>query len=78
MLRQMEFKMERPGLMKEGDEVNVVETEMDNFLYYTIEHAYAMSGNIPFREALKTRRGKVARIEENLRGFYVTLEFDEP
>lgn len=76
-MRQMEYKMERPGLLQVGDEVNVIETAMDNFLYYTIEHALAMSGNIPFREALKTRRGKVTNIEERPQGFYVTLEFDE-
>ena len=76
-MRQMEFKMERSGLMQVVDEVGVIETTMDNFLYYTIEHAYAMSGNIPFREALKTRRGKVIDIEERPQGFYVTLEFNE-
>ncbi len=76
-MRSMEFKMERSGLMQIGDEVGIIETEMENFLYYTIEHAYAMSGNIPFREALKTRRGKVVEIEERPQGFYVTLEFDE-
>ena len=37
-----------------------------------------MSANIPFRYRLKSRRGVVADIEENARGFYVTAEFDEP
>ncbi len=76
-MRKMEFKMERPNLMQVGQEVSITETEMENFLYYTIEHAYAMSGNIPFRERLKSRRGRVKEIEERPRGFYVTLEFDE-
>ena len=39
-MRRMEFKMERSGLMQIGDEVGIIETEMENFLYYTIEHAY--------------------------------------
>ena len=73
----MEFKMERPGLMQVGQSVGVTETKMENFLYYTIEHAYAMSGNIPFREALKSRQGIVKNIEERPLGFYVTVEFDE-
>ena len=76
-MRTMEFKMERPNLMEVGQVVGVIETKMENFLYYTIEHAYAMSGNIPFREALKSRSGRVTEIEERPQGFYVTLEFDE-
>lgn len=77
-MRRMEFKVERSGLMKEGDELSVTETKMDNFLYYTIEHAYGMSGNIPFAEALKTRKGRVVKMEEKPRGYYALLEFDEP
>ena len=76
-MRTMDFKVERPGLMQVGQELAVVETEMDNFLYYTLEHAYGMSGNIPFREALKSRKGKVVALEEKPRGIYATLEFDE-
>ena len=76
-MRTMEFKVERPNLFEVGVELEVVETEMDNFLYYTLEHAYGMSGNIPFREALKTRKGKVISIEERPQGLYASLEFDE-
>ncbi|MBP5305011.1 MAG: hypothetical protein J6Z02_04110 [Lachnospiraceae bacterium] len=75
-MRTMEFKVERPNLFEVGAELEVVETEMDNFLYYTLEHAYGMSGNIPFREALKTRKGKVIAIEERPQGLYATLEFE--
>lgn len=77
MKRRMEFKVERPNLMEVGDHLGVTETEMDNFLYYTIEHAYGMSGNIPFSEALHTRKGVVVAYEERPQGFYATLEFDE-
>ena len=76
-MRSMEFKVERPNLFEVGVELEVVETEMDNFLYYTLEHAYGMSGNIPFREALKTRRGKVIAIEERPQGLNATLEFEQ-
>ena len=35
-MREMEFKVERSGLLKEGDIVNVIETELESFRYYTI------------------------------------------
>ena len=77
-MREMEFKMERQGLLKEGDQITVTEGLLPSNYYYTIDPSLAMSGNIPFRERLKSREGKVISIIENERGFYVTVEFDEP
>ena len=37
-----------------------------------------MSGNIPFNERLQSQSGTVVSIEENERGYYVIVEFDEP
>ena len=76
-MRQMEFKMERPGLLHEGDEVTVTEGVLPSNYYYTIDPSLAMSGNIPFRERLEATMGKVLSIIENERGFYVTVEFDQ-
>lgn len=76
-MRSMEFKMERPGLLQEGDEVTVTEGVLPSNYYYTIDPSLAMSGNIPFRERLKTQNGRVISVIENERGFYVTAEFDE-
>ena len=76
-MRQIEFKMERPGLLKEGDSVTVTEGVLPSNYYYTIDPSLAMSGNIPFRERMKAREGKVTRVVENERGFYVTAEFEE-
>ena len=76
-MREMEFKVERNGLLKEGDIVNVIETELESFRYYTIEHAYGMSGNIPLTEPLKNLTGKVVKMEEKPRGYYAVLEFEE-
>ena len=76
-MRTMEFKMERQGLLKEGDRVTVTEGLLPSNYYYTIDPSLAMSGNIPFRERLKSGEGEVTQIIENERGFYVTVEFDE-
>ena len=42
-----------------------------------IEPAVAMSGLFKFNERLQSRKGIVKSIEENERGYYVTVEFDE-
>ena len=76
-MRQMEFKMERPGLVSEGDIVTITEGVLPSYYYYTIDPSLAMSGNIPFRERLLARSGKVLSVIENERGFYVTVEFEE-
>ena len=76
-MRLMEFKMERPNLVKVGDIVSVSEGELPSNWYYTIEPAVAMSGNIPLFERLKSKEGKVVKIEPKTVGFYVTVEFDE-
>ena len=77
-MRTMEFKMERPGLLQEGQEVTITEGVLPSNYYYTIDPSLAMSGNFPFREQLKSRKGIITAIEENARGYYVTVEFDEP
>lgn len=76
-MREMEFKMERPGLLKEGDQITVTEGVLPSNYYYTIDPSLAMSGNIPFRERLMARSGEVVRVIENERGFYVTARFEE-
>ena len=76
-MREMEFKMERPGLLKKGDRVTVTEGVLPSNYYYTIDPSLAMSGNYPFRERLMAQEGEVTAVEENERGFYVTVRFEE-
>lgn len=77
-MREMEFKMERPGLLKAGDRVTVTEGVLPSNYYYTIDPALAMSGNYPFRERMLAREGIVREVVEKERGFYVIAEFEEP
>lgn len=75
--RQMEFKMERQGLLEVGDKITVTEGVLPSNYYYTIDPSLAMSGNFPFRERMLAREGIVLDIIQNDRGFYVTAEFEE-
>lgn len=75
-MRSMEFKMERQGLLTEGQKVTVTEGVLPTSWYYIIDPSLAMSGNYEFRERLKSREGIVKSIEEKPRGFYVTVDFE--
>ena len=74
-MRDMIFKMERPGLLQEGQKVTVSEGELPSSYYDTIDPSLAMSGNIELRDRLLVREGTVVKVEENKRGFYVTVSF---
>jgi hypothetical protein len=76
-MRSMIFKMERPGLVEEGQKITVTEGVLPSNYYYTIDPSLAMSPNIPFRDRLISREGVVTKVEENERGYYVTAAFDE-
>lgn len=69
--------MEREGLLQVGDKVTVTEGVLPSSYYYTIDPSLAMSGNIPFRERLMAKEGTVVDIQENDRGYYVTVNFFE-
>ena len=76
-MRQMEFKMERPGLTKVGDRLSITEGRLPTSYYYTIEHAIAMSGNYTVSERLKSREGIVVDVKETEKGFFVTMELKD-
>ena len=76
-MRQMEFKMERPGLTKPGDHLKITESKLPTSYYYTIEHAIGMSANYEVSERLSTREGDVVDVKETDKGYFITMEFDE-
>ena len=75
-MREMEFKMEREGLVEPGQSIQVTEGILPSAYYYTIVPAVAMSGNIPFSDRLINREGVVKDIIQNEKGYYVIAEFD--
>lgn len=74
-MREMEFKMERQGVLSVGQKVKIGEGVLPSNYYYVIEPSLAMSANIPFRERLLSKEGTVVDIQENSRGFYVKVQF---
>lgn len=76
-MREMIFKMEREGLIREGDRVPVSEGVLPGSYYYVIDPSIAMSGNFSVSERLYAREGVVSEVTRNERGFYVKVNFEE-
>lgn len=76
-MREMTFKMERPGLVKAGDEVHVSEKKTALNYTYIIEPAVAMSGCFKVNQRISSRDGIVREVKHTERGYYVIVEFDE-
>nr|MCR4610476.1 hypothetical protein [Lachnospiraceae bacterium] len=76
-MREVEFKMERDGLIKVGDVLPVTEGKLPNSYYYILGRSFAMSGNFPITDRLKSKEAKVLDIKETPRGYYVVAQLDE-
>ena len=78
-MRKMDFRMERPGLVKAGDHVllkeDVANTMAGIMYYYTIREAIPMSNNT--KQRLKVLEGTVTEVIEEKGIFTVWVEIQE-
>ena len=76
-MREELFKMERKGLVEEGQEVKVTERVNGSLYSYLVEPSVAMSGIYRSNQRIKSRIGKINEIRETERGFYLVVGFNE-
>ena len=77
-MRQERFKMEREGLVKEGQEVEISERSAVTGQYtYLVEPSIAMSGIYRTSQRIKSRKGRIRTIEKTEKGFYLLVDIDE-
>ena len=76
-MRQMEFKMERTGLLEVGQTLPVAEYKLPNSLFLHIGPRLCHVGQLQVHGAAEIREGKVVDVRETPKGYFVTVEFDE-
>ena len=76
-MREEQFKMERKGLVEEGQEVKVTERVKGSLYSYIVEPSVAMSGIYRSNQRIKPDKGIINQIKETERGFYLVVGFDE-
>lgn len=76
-MREEMFKMERSGLVSEGQEVSVTERVNGSLYSYIVEPSVAMSGIYRSNQRIQSSKGIIREIRETERGFYLIVGFDE-
>ena len=76
-MREELFKMERIGLVVEGQKVDVTERVNGSLYSYLVEPSVAMSGIYRSNQRIKSKTGVVNEIRETERGFYLVVGFEE-
>ena len=75
------FRMERPDLIKVGDEVTVTEymnqTMQGQMYSYIINPAVAMSGFVPAREKINILKGIVKEVKSEESYWTISVEFED-
>lgn len=75
-MREEMFKMERKGLVEEGQEVKVTERVNGSLYSYIVEPSVAMSGIYRSNQRIQSETGIIREIRETERGFYLIVEFE--
>lgn len=68
-MREEQFKMERKGLVEEGQEVKVTERVNGSLYSYIVEPSVAMSGIYRSNQRIKSDKRIINQIKETERGF---------
>ncbi len=77
-MRQERFKMEREGLVTEGQEVEISERSAVTGQYtYLVEPSVAMSGIYRTAQRIMSRKGIIKKIEQTEKGFYLLVELKD-
>ena len=76
-MREELFKMERKGLVEEGQEVHITERVNGSLYSYIVEPSVAMSGIYRSNQRIKSEMGVIREIQENERGYYLVVGFEE-
>lgn len=76
-MRKELFKMERKGLVTEGQQVKITERVNGSLYSYLVEPSVAMSGIYRSNQRIKSNTGVINEIRETERGFYLVVGFDE-
>lgn len=76
-MRTERFKMERKGLVNEGQEVKVTERVNGSLYSYLVEPSVAMSGIYRSNQRIRSNKGVIQEIQETERGFYLIVGFEE-
>lgn len=76
VMRSEMFKMERKGLVEEGQAVKVTERVNGSLYSYIVEPSVAMSGIYRSNQRIQADTGIIREIRETDRGFYLIVEFE--
>ena len=77
VMREELFKMERKGLVQEGQQVKVTERVNGSLYSYLVEPSVAMSGIYRSNQRIRSKTGIINEIRETERGFYLVVGFEE-
>lgn len=76
-MRTEQFKMERKGLVTEGQKVKITERVNGSLYSYIVEPSVAMSGIYRSNQRIRSDKGVIQEIKETERGFYLIVGFEE-